>query len=57
MNFKNYGNDGAFENLKKLNTIFVPGFISGSLGGIAAVMLFVHQLNLYNISDIFRFPV
>jgi hypothetical protein len=41
--------------LKKLKIIFLSGFITGSLDGIAAIILFAHPLNLHNISGIFRY--
>jgi hypothetical protein len=40
--------------LKKLKTIAIAGFISGSLDAIAAILFFTKPHNLHNISMLFR---
>jgi hypothetical protein len=41
--------------LKTAKTIFISGFIAGTLDGIAAIVLFAHPASLHNISSIFRY--
>jgi hypothetical protein len=41
--------------LKIIKTIFISGFISGTLDAIAAIILFAHPASLHNISSVFRY--
>jgi hypothetical protein len=41
--------------MTKTKTIFIAGFVSGSLDAIAAILLFAHPVTLHNISNIFRY--